>query len=302
MLPPPPGTLKRKTLVDRAGETARPAPPPPGTRPVTAAKATSIAGISRQTSYSSLSSSRPGSGSSMRNVSNTSFTSSLSGGRPPSTQSFRPNTSISSSTMSRPRLASDRHPSFFDPHSDLSQSIQTNGNRTSMTPFHSTLRKVSTLQENSLRKRYSNVQDPFITDRSTSVSCASRPARRIKSLRDISLTTQLSCLSLNDDNCVVLPEDIPETPCTPSHIPRKKMSRLSLTSATSKSPKKSSKAVSFLTKDSNTTALDWSLESRMENMESSYIEIKEKMNVTLVESNGLKDTIGMYKSKGILPL
>ncbi|MCJ1384732.1 kinesin-like nuclear fusion protein [Xylographa soralifera] len=35
----------------------------------------------------------------------------------------------------------------------------------------------------------------------------------------------------------------------------------------------------------------------MENMESSYIEIKEKMNDTLVESNGLKDTIGKYKAR-----
>ncbi|MCJ1404305.1 kinesin-like nuclear fusion protein [Xylographa trunciseda] len=297
MLPPPPGTLKRKTLVDRAGEPARPAPAPPNARPVNAAmKTTSIASISRQPSYSSLISSRPGSVSSNRNVSNASFTSSLSGGRPPSTQSFRPNASVSSSTSSRPRPMSDRNPSYFDPHPGSSQTNQTNGSRTSMTPFHSTLRKVSTLQENSLRKRYNKVHDPFITDWSTSVSCASRSARRIKSLRDISLSTRLGGLSLNDDKCMLIPEELPEPPCTPSHIPRKKMSRLSLTSATSKSPKKT-KAVSFLTKDSNTTALDWSLETRMENMESSYIEIKEKMNDTLVESNGLKDTIGKYKAR-----
>ncbi|MCJ1438409.1 kinesin-like nuclear fusion protein [Xylographa pallens] len=297
MLPPPPGTLKRKTLVDRAGEPARAAPAPPSTRPVNATgKASLIAGISRQASYTSLTSSRPGSVSSNRNVSNASFTSSLSGGRPPSTQSFRPNASISSSTSSRPRLTFDKTPGYFDQHLDSSQSMQTNGNRTSMTPFHSTLRKVSTLQENSLRKRYNNVQDPFITDWSASVSCASKTTRRIKSLRDISLSTRLGGLSLNDNNCTLIAEEIPEPPCTPSHIPRKKMSRLSLTSATSMSPKKQ-KAVSFLTKDSNTTAIDWSLESRMETMESSYIEIKEKMNDTLVESSGLKDTIGKYKAR-----
>ncbi|MCJ1418402.1 kinesin-like nuclear fusion protein [Xylographa parallela] len=294
MLPPPPGTLKRKTLVDRAGEPARAAPAPPSTRPANAAgKATLIAGISRQPSNTSLTSSRPGSVSSTRNVSNASFTSSLSGGRPPSTQCFRPNVSVSSSTSSRPRLTT---PGYFDQHNDPSQSMQTNGNRTSMTPFHSTLRKVSTLQENSLRKSYNNVQDPFIADWSASVSCASKSTRRIKSLRDISLSTRLGGLSLYDNNCTLIPEELPEPPCTLSHIPRKKMSRLSLNSATSMSPKKQ-KAVSFLTKDSNTTAIDWSLESRMETMESSYIEIKEKMNDTLVESSGLKDTIGMYKAR-----
>ncbi|MCJ1295694.1 kinesin-like nuclear fusion protein [Xylographa carneopallida] len=297
MLPPPPGTLKRKTLVDRAGEPARAAPAPPSTRPINAAvKPTSIAGISRQASYTSLTSSRPGSVSSSRNVSNASFTSSLSDGRPPSTQHFRPNASTSSSANSRPRLMSNRTPGSFDQHSDSSQSFQTNGNRTSMTPFHSTLRKVSTLQESSLRKRYNNVQDPFITDWSTSVSCASRSTSRIKSLRDTSLSTRLGGLSLNDDRCDLIPEEILEPPCTPSHIPRKKMSRLSLTSATSMSPKKP-KVVSFLTKDSNTTAIDWSIETRMENMETSYIELKEKMDDTLVESDGLKDTIGKYRAR-----
>ena len=299
MLPPPPGTLKRKTLVDRAGEPARAAPAPPSTRPANAAgKATLIAGISRQPSNTSLTSSRPGSVSSTRNVSNASFTSSLSGGRPPSTQCFRPNVSVSSSTSSRPRLTT---PGYFDQHNDPSQSMQTNGNRTSMTPFHSTLRKVSTLQENSLRKSYNNVQDPFIADWSASVSCASKSTRRIKSLRDISLSTRLGGLSLYDNNCTLIPEELPEPPCTLSHIPRKKMSRLSLNSATSMSPKKQ-KAVSFLTKDSNTTAIDWSLESRMETMESSYIEIKEKMNDTLVESSSLKDTIRMYKARGLQSL
>ncbi|MCJ1287031.1 kinesin-like nuclear fusion protein [Xylographa opegraphella] len=297
MLPPPPGTLKRKTLVDRAGEPARTAPAPPSSRPVNAAvKATTITGISRHTSYTSLTSSRSGSVSSSRNVSNASFNSSLNGGRPPSTQHFRPNASVSAGTSSRPRPISDRTQGYFDQRTDSSRSNQTNGDTTSMTPFHSTLKKAPTLQENSLRKKYNNVHDPFITDWSTTISCTSRSTSRIKSFRDISLSTRLGGLSLNDDNCTFIPGEIPEPPCTPSHIPRKKMSRLSITSTTSISPKKQ-KSVNFLTKDSNTTAIDWSLELRMENMESSYIDLKEKMDDTLAESDTLKDSIGKYKSR-----
>ncbi|MCJ1475266.1 kinesin-like nuclear fusion protein [Lambiella insularis] len=221
---PPPGTLKRRTLVARAGDTARPAPAPPSTRPVNGhVKATSIAGTT----------------------------------------------------------------------------MQANENRSSMTPFHSSLRKYPTLQENSLRKRYDN-QDRSIMDRSSSALYPSKTARRVQSLRDISLSTALSGLSLNPNDCFAIQEERNEKPFTPSHIPRKKMSKVSLlptNASPSKSPKKTPKPVEFLTKESNIPALDWSLETRMQNMESSYVEIKEKMSVTLVESNGLKETIGLYKAR-----
>lgn len=297
---PPAGALKRKTLVDRAGETSRHAPAPPSSKPINAhAKATSIAGVSRQVSHASSTSSRPASVSSIRNVSNTSFSSSVSSARLPPLHNFRPQLATPS-TLQRPRIALDRSAGSVYGDTDQGQTTtQTNGNRTSMTPFHSSLRKYPTLQENSLRKRYDN-QDQSIMDWSNSVPPLSRSVRRVKSLRDISLSTALSELSLNQRDCTAIPEDRIETPSTPSHIPKRKMSKISLVSTSaipSRSPKKRPKLVPFLTKDSNTTAADWSLEDRMQNMESSYIEIKEKMSVTVVESNGLKESIGLYKAR-----
>ncbi|SLM37617.1 kinesin-like protein klpa [Lasallia pustulata] len=119
MLPPPPGTatLKRKTLAERAGEPPRPAPAPPSSRPVSAAvKATAIAGVSRNASFSSSVSSRAPSVSS-RNVSNSSFASSVGPStRPPSAQSTRPQTSMAHgrSSVQAPKPTPARPASSLD--------------------------------------------------------------------------------------------------------------------------------------------------------------------------------------------
>ena len=256
MLPPPPGNLKRKTLVDRAGEPARAAPAPPSSRPINAAvKATSIAGLSRQTSFSSSTSSRPPSVSSMHNVSNSSFSSSVGGGRPPSSQSYRPQTALSShNTQKHPPLYG-RPASSFDTRADSGQGLQTNGQKSSMTPFSSSIKKHTSMQDIASHTSFHN-QGDTISNWSSSTTQHSMHLHRTQSYRDISLSTALSKLSLNQHDCDAILEENIEAVSTPSHLPKIKHSKVSLAQIKSsplKSPKKAPK-VSYLRIDSNVQA------------------------------------------------
>lgn len=130
--------------------------------------------------------------------------------------------------------------------------------------------------------------------------------RHSKSLRDVSLTTALGALSLNAHDCLAIPEENRTAPITPSHIPRKKMSKLSLAQETAvliKSPQKTPKFEPFLNKYSNVKAplVAWDTESRLENVEHMYSELEKTFEKTVksttTESNSLKETIGLYKAR-----
>ena len=303
MLPPPPGNLKRKTLVDRAGEPARAAPAPPSSRPINAAvKATSITGLSRQASFSSSASSRPSSVSSMRNVSNSSFSSSVGGGRPPSSQSYRPHTALSSHNTQKHTPLYGRPASFFDPHADSGQVVQTNGQRSSMTPFSSSIKKHSSMQDIASHTSFHS-QGDTISNWSSSTTQHSMHLRRAQSYRDLSLSTALSKLSLNQHDCDAIPEENVDVVSTPSHLPKRKTSKFSLVQdkpSPLKSPKKTPKP-SFLRIDSNVQAIAWDTESRLENVENMYSELEKTFQKTVksttTESNSLKETINLYKAR-----
>lgn len=307
MLPPPSGALKRKTLAETAGEVKRPTPAPPSSRPVNAAvKATTIAGLSRQTSYSSSTSSRPPSVTSMRNVSSTSFSSSVGGTRPPSSAGHRPHASTSSFSMQKHTMASRRPASSFDNRLDHNRTVQANGNRDSMTPFHSTTKKFPKPREYASFASYED-QNDSISNWSNSVLSSTQTLRHSKSLRDISLTKALGALSLNAHDCVSIPEERLKTPTTPSNIPKRKISKLSLAQAYAppiKSPRKTPKPIEpLLNKYSNIKAplVAWDTESRLENVEHMYSELEKTfektVKTTTTESNSLKETIGLYKAR-----
>ena len=69
------------------------------------------------------------------------------------------------------------------------------------------------------------------------------------------------------------------------------------TPSPSKSPKKPDKLVPFLTRDSNVKATVWDPESRLENVEHLYAELKHSMSSTTVETNGLKESLSLYKAR-----
>lgn len=120
MLPPPNNDRKRKTLAERAGEPSRPTPAPPSSRPVNAhVRATSLAGVARETSFSSSVSSRPSSVASTRNTSGSSYSSSVGpGSRPPSSNSYRPQSAMSHPRFQRPVSSLNRPATSLEAHEE----------------------------------------------------------------------------------------------------------------------------------------------------------------------------------------
>ena len=90
-----------------------------------------------------------------------------------------------------------------------------------------------------------------------------------------------------------------DSPKTPSQIPRRKPSKSTLQDVPSpiKSPKKTPTFIPFLTRHSNTKAIAWDTRGRLEDMETLYSQLKNKMNDTTNESSGLKETVAIYKTR-----
>ena len=137
------------------------------------------------------------------------------------------------------------------------------------------------------------------------------------SLREASLSTALDSLTLHDGLAQSAPkaeaEDAPasprtqaiperDPPQTPSHIP-KLAPRTTLPSETpspSKSPKKSSKKCpKYLSKTSN-VVLAWDTDRRLEEMENTLSQFKEKMDGATTESKSLKELMPIYKLRSEL--
>ena len=307
---PPANVLKRKTLAERAGETARPAPAPPASRPASAyVRATSLAGAAREPSFpSSVSSSRPTSSASTRNISNSSYGSSVgSGSRPPSGQSYRPQSAMSYPRLQKPSLASDRPVTSLEIHEEEPRMGKPVNKRKGRTPFS------SNPQDWFQSLRTPKIRGCHYAQTSAAANWESRPIEAL-SLRDISLSNHLQSLSLNDEPSQPAPiaesDELPHTPLvssapkaemgvsqTPSHIPKLVPRAASRTRAPSptKSPKKTPKATQkFLTRDSNTVIV-WDTDSRLEEVENMCSQFKEKMDGATTESKSLKEMMGVYK-------
>ena len=134
-------------------------------------------------------------------------------------------------------------------------------------------------------------------DWSSSQTGPSSHMHPLNSLRNSSICTTLEGLSLQPTPVDHEFEGHNLNKSSPSHIPLRLKDSFPILSP-SKSPRKARRIIPFLSRDSNTRAVAWDTEGRIEKMEHLYSELKEKMDGTTVESNGLKDTLAMYKAKG----
>ena len=317
VMPPPANNLKRKTLVDRAGETSRPAPAPPTSRPVNSSiKAVSIAGAPRETSFSSsVSSSRPAPGFAARSALNSSHSSSLgSGSRLPSAQSCRPQSSMAYSRIQRPSNNQVRPATSLEVHQEEPAQPRTRGKTKRRVLFSSCLQGPSyELQLPRLRGR------PDI-----------RPNCNLKidvfpETPDYSLGTQLNALTLDGgdpststklkafdmgdyvwkpvpkadaEHSVPMADDFP--PQNPSHIP-KLVAPVALPSespspikTSRKTHKKPCQLPMFLSRDTN-TKIAWDTDSRLDELENQHARFKEEIGRATSQSNSLQEMVQVYK-------
>ena len=319
MLPPPPPVngVKRKTLVEQAGEYHRPAPPAPGSRTTSSTtKATSILSLSRQNSFASSVSSRTTSAASSRNASNSStFSQSLGSGRTASSQSHRPASSLASYSHG-PKLARPIHrlTSSVDTY-DGDGKGQANGARTTSMRFFSSLpRKFPVPKFERKRKASSSERSEKLSDKSTGSEELSVVKQRARSLRDLSITARMQQLSLTDRATSQEQEpkeeknQMPCTPKTPSQIPRKKKSFAATTptpAPRTPSPLKSCRKMprmppvgGFLNKDTNLKlAEDWTVHERLDKMGAEFEELKGQMVASSGERDTLQESLSRLKDR-----
>ncbi|KAI9787906.1 MAG: kinesin-like nuclear fusion protein [Candelina submexicana] len=294
---------KRKTLVERAGETPRSnIAAPPSSRPINSSvKATTLAGTRNPSFASSVSSRTPS--MSFRNVSGSSFSGSVGcGSRPPSAQShYRSQTAMGyNRSISQASVPAARSASSLDSVSVESEKPAL-GNRKGTPPISvSTYQHSSKLYSSKLRVSHDN-QMNYKSDWSSSVatSIAVRPQSlaAVRSLRDVSLSTAMKGLTIRPGSSPS--EEGLKAPITPSQIPRSVTPFIQHTtpSKTPKRPVSPKKSAPFLTRDSNTQGIAWDTRGRLEDMESLYAELKDKMNGTTNERNGLEEAVGVYKAR-----
>ncbi len=295
--------LKRKTLAERAGETSRSnIAAPPSSRPISSSvKATTLAGT-RNPSFASSTSTRTPSISS-RNVSGSAFSSSVGpGSRPPSAQSqHRSQTAMGyNRSTSQTLVPAARPASSLDSISAESEKPAL-GNRKGTPPFSiSTYQHSSKLHCSKLRGSYDS-QMNYTSDWSSSAAAraTARPqsSTAVRSLRDVSLSTAMKGLTIRPGSSP--PGEGLKTPITPSQIP-KSVTPFIQHATPSKTPKKTlspKKSAPFLTRDSNTQDIAWDTRGRLEDMEGLYAELKDKMNGTTNERNGLEEAVAVYKAR-----
>lgn len=313
---PPENTLKRKTLAERGGEPLRAAAGPPGSKSVnTHVRNTSITSVPRGTSLSSsVSSSRPSSSASTRNVSNSSYSSSISAGsRHPSSQSYRPQSAMSQSRIQKPASTQGRPATSLEVYEE--EPGMGRDKRKGRTPFSLNPQEPQNLHAPKVRG-------------STPMRVTSNGGTRnhsAQSLREISLNTRMNCLSLDDErwlsapiaeiaeeedqspSCVLrsAPKVDKEVPKTPSHIPklapRTPLPGESPTPSPNKLNKKASRSqIVYLNKDSN-MAVEFNTETRLEEVENMYSELKRGLHGATSQNQSLSDSIAIYKIKSILP-
>lgn len=124
-----------------------------------------------------------------------------------------------------------------------------------------------------------------------------------RSLRLSSLNTTLQSLKLSSKT--FSSNEVEQRCSTPSQIPKLGVARNTFTpipATPAKSIKRSPspKKIPFLTRESHTLA--WDTKGRLEDMEYLYSELKQKMDGTVVERNGLEEAVDLYKSRSASPL
>ena len=294
-------------------------------------KSMSSMGHSRNQSFTSSTTSRTQSVSS-RNTSNGSFSSSVGpGSRPISAYGNRPQTSMafSQSTTTRPKTAlpKSRPATAMESHDSDDEDMPSNGKRKGMMkplpPIPSSFsssRSTGNMRDVSVSTAMSRLciddlecnNSPEHQASSSRMKPPSSPRRSHKP----SITTGMRNLRLNDtstENSMVLyqaPGDSLVAPKTPSQIPvlvKSKSRALRDTPTTpSRSRRSSPKKTNYLSKNSIVPAftesdvgfLAWDVRGRLEDMEAMYSELKDTLNGTTLERNGLDEAVAVYKARG----
>lgn len=326
-MPPPGNSLKRKTLVERAGEPGRAAPAPPGTRLPSNGffRTTSASGTVREASFASSNSSlRPSSSASTRNVSNSSYASSVgSGSRPPSVHSNRPSSAMSYSKYHKPVSAVGRPATSLEVYEEEPSEARNGGKRKGRTPS-------STNPLEPPRVRPAKFRGYPSSRMNHATNWESRRCRAVSG-REASLITRLEQFSLQSAHTTLSVMDRPpspvtyydgpapkaesdsdmhpcvdpvivEAPKTPSHIPKlapKHSVPVVDSPSPKKSPKKTPKALPrFLNRETN-TLVAFDTDSRLEEMEHSISQFKEKFDGATTESRSLKEMMAVYKIRSM---
>lgn len=294
---PPPANLNstnRKTLADRAGEVSRPAPMPPGSRPLNSGvKSYGTAAPYHDISFSaSTSSFRPSSSTSSRN---TSFSSSIGpGGRPPSAYSNRGQAVIGNSRVRKPSQL--RRPSTSqDMRQNMNRANQGIGQNTGMLKFSYT-----PLENIQLGGQESGGCYETRMNRTSSWASRTRPSETV---RNFSLSSTFGRLSIHsksqptfkaETESLFSPCRIPiQTPQTPSVLfPAESLSPC-------KSPKRPKALAPFLTRDSNTRAAEseWDSQIRIENVEKMCFKLQGQIGDATSETIDLKNVNSELKAR-----
>lgn len=286
-MPPPPIQIpSRKTLAERAGEPNKPAPLPSGSRSINVNNnAFGTAGPYRDISLTaSTSSNRSSSSISTRNPSFSSSTSSSI--RPYSTYSHRPQSAAGNSRIRKPSTSQHRSSTSLGNRRLANSVIQGTDQNTGMAPFPSVSPEI-------FQCGNQKSDGSFQTQMKKSSGWVSFP-RRAKAIRDISLNTMFSRLTLHNDSqpsakagseSLLTPSRIPkQTPRTPAAVfPAECPSP-------SKSQKKQKTLAPFLTRDSNLRATDpeWDSKVRIENVEKICFQLQGQIGDATSESVNLK--------------
>jgi kinesin family member C1 len=273
-----------------------------------------------------VSSSRTASVSS-RHTSNGSFSSSVGpGGRPQTSMSFNQSTSRRPATAapkSRPATAMDNHyndpgmrtlNSFTSPFPYIqeksglpSKKLREPKSSHSLTsqPSMGKIREVSVSTAMS-RLCLDGEVSPWQRHEHQAISSDMRPPQTTKLSHKPSINTGMRNLRISSpETALVLyesPRDSLVAPETPSHIPApSKADPFSSPVAPFRTPRPSPHKTPYLTKGSNIPAFTaWDVHNRLEDVEAMYAELKQSMQSTSSERNGLEEAVAVYKARSQL--
>ena len=290
-------TPKRRTLVERGGESQSIAPTPSSSRMTNpSVKGTTLPGAYRNPSFSSSVSSRTPSASS-RNTSNSSFASSLGPGasRPQSAMGNR-GPLQAPATISRPASSLENHMAGPSTKRKGMDHISISPFEHTPYPFKSTPREQNRGYDNQFHctPNWSSPRPALAHKESI------HPLNR---LRDVSLSIAMHELSLDPVTCPSSPfAQRGKGPHTPSQLPKpislkKQSSAIFLPVSPPKRQRSPPKIIPFLTRDSNLKA--WDTKGRLEDMETLYSQLTDQMDGTRNECNALKETVPLYKTRSM---
>lgn len=268
---PPQNRMKRKQPAGCGGEAAR------------AANKSFTAAPPRQTSYPSGVYSNRHPTAAIRNAS---LGNSIGPDRRAlSSQYGRPQSAMLNPCAERMPSAANRSTSSLDLHSRAPNGSQRMGN-TGRILFPSI---PSDVYESSMKADSHGCCDPHISH-----SDWESIPRTVRNLRDKSLKKALNGLSLNGKTT---PKVEMNAPSTPSQIPLRTQTLSALVEIPSptRSPERVSTVKRFLTRDSNTCAA-WE-EVHMARVDNLYTEFTRKIDGATTESDALKDSIVVYKTR-----